>query len=137
MENDLVRKKDLIQFYQHKRMYLFLDEWGFYLLLVLMHHIGISLFILFPVFVYGSIALYTSYKNIDLIESKIVPVQQEIYSYRDLYSLLKLAVNYYNRNRIVLKNVDLVASASTTTIGVVAPATTTSGVVDKESIKET
>lgn len=106
MENDLVRKKDLIQFYKYKRMYLFLDEWGFYLVLVLMHHIGISLFIIFPVLVYGSLALYTSYKNIDLIESKIVPVQQEIYSYRDLYWLLKLAINYYNRNQIVLKNND-------------------------------
>lgn len=103
MENEVIRKKDLIQFYQQKRSYLFLDEWGFYLLLVLMHHVGISLLIIFPVFIYGSIALYTSYKNIDLIESRIVPVQQEIYCYKDIYSLVKFGLDYYYKNKLTFK----------------------------------
>jgi len=103
MENEVIRKKDLIQFYQHKRGYLFLDEWGFYLLLVLMHYVGISLLLIFPIFIYGSIALYTSYKNIDLIESRIVPVQQEIYCYKDIYSLVKFGLDYYNKNKVSFK----------------------------------
>lgn len=91
MDIDNIRKKELIQYYQSKRLFLFLDEWGFYLLLVGMHYFGFSFFLILPIMIYGSIGLYTSYKNLDKIENKIIPLQQDIYAYQDLYALLKLA----------------------------------------------
>jgi len=87
-----VRKKDLIQFYQKKRLFLFLDEWGFYFTMILMHGFGFSMIFTIPIFLYGSIALYTSYKNIDKVESLIVPIDQDLFSYKDLFSLIKYSI---------------------------------------------
>lgn len=86
---DVARTKDLIQFYKSKRLFLFLDEWGFYLLLVGMHYLGFSALLILPILFYGSVGIYTSYKNLDLIEQKIIPLEQEIYAFKDLYSLYK------------------------------------------------
>lgn len=105
MENEVIRKKDLIQFYQKKRLFLYLDEWGFYIFLVAMHCLGISSIIIGPVLIYGSIALYTSYKNLDKIERKIIPIEQDIYAYQDLYSLYRVLQGYYNL-QIQIKNVE-------------------------------
>ena len=87
-----VRKKDLIQYYQKKRLFLFLDEWGFYLTMILMHGFGFSMIFTIPIFLYGSIALYTSYKNIDKLESLIVPIEQDLFAYKDLYALIKYSI---------------------------------------------
>jgi hypothetical protein len=63
---------------------------------------GVSVFFVVPVFVYGSIALYTSYKNIDKIESIIVPVEQDIYAYKDVYSLIKYCTELYDEKKVLL-----------------------------------
>ena len=87
--NSDLRKKDLIAYYRYKRSFLFLDEWGFYILLVLLHLQNVSLFIIMPIMLYGGIGIYTSYKNLETIEAKITGFEQEIYAYNDLYGLVK------------------------------------------------
>jgi hypothetical protein len=107
METQEIRKKDIIQYYQNKRLFLFLDEWGFYFLLVYMHMQSLSALLILPIMIYGGIALYTSYKNISLIESKILDINQEIYAYKDLYALYKWAHPFLQHNlsqRIQLSN---------------------------------
>jgi hypothetical protein len=93
MENE-IRRKDLILFYRTKRFFLFMDEWLFYFLLVFMYHYGFTFFLILPIMIYGSIGIYTSYKNLDLIENKIAPIQQEIYAYQDMYSGYKFVKSW-------------------------------------------
>jgi hypothetical protein len=98
-ETITIRKKDLIQFYKYKRTFLLVDEWSFYLLLVFLHFYGMTLFIITPILFYGSLAIYTSYKNLDKIEKQIVSCDQEIIAVKDGYmlglQLLTQSIDYF------------------------------------------
>lgn len=87
-----LRKKDLILYYRYKRIFLYLDEWGLYVLMSILYLQQVSLLIILPIMLYGGIGIYTSYKNLEMIESKITGIDQEIYAYHDLYSLFKILV---------------------------------------------
>ena len=83
-----IRSKELIKFYQFKRTVLFFDEWGFYLLLISLYKYSYPLWLIFPILFYGGGAIYTSYVNLNKVESEIVDVNQEIYVFKDLISKL-------------------------------------------------
>lgn len=83
-----VSKRDLIKFYNFKRTILFFDEWGFYLLLLSLYKYSYPIWLILPIMFYGGGAIYTSYVNLNKIESEIVDVDQEIYVFKDLISKL-------------------------------------------------
>lgn len=79
---------DLIKFYSFKRTILFFDEWGFYLLLLTLYRYSFPFWLILSILFYGGGAIYTSYVNLNKIESEIVDVDQEIYVFKDLISKL-------------------------------------------------
>lgn len=83
-----ISKRDLIKFYNFKRTILFFDEWGFYLLLISLYKYSYPIWLIFPIMFYGGGAIYTSYVNLNKVESEIVDVDQEIYVFKDLISKL-------------------------------------------------
>jgi hypothetical protein len=83
-----ISNKELIKFYQFKRTVLFFDEWGFYLLLISLYKYSYPFWLLFPILFYGGGAIYTSYVNLNKIETEIIDVDQEIYVFNDLISKL-------------------------------------------------
>lgn len=64
-------KRLLLEMYAIKRRYLFLDEWGFYLIMCMMYVLNIPITWIYLVMIYGGLAIITSYKNIELIENAI------------------------------------------------------------------
>ena len=68
----------LLKYYLIKRIFLFLDEWLFYLVLIYLYNIEIYI-MLPPVLLYGISCIYTSYFNINKIEEKLVHVHQIIW----------------------------------------------------------
>jgi hypothetical protein len=83
-----ISNKELIRFYQFKRTVLFFDEWGFYLLLIALYQYSFPLWLIFPILFYGGGAIFTSYTNLNKVETQIIDVNQEIYVFKDL--LVKL-----------------------------------------------
>ena len=83
-----ITKVDLIRFYTFKRSILFLDEWGFYILLLTLYKYSFPFWLIFSILFYGGGAIYTSYLNLNRIESEIINVNQEIYIFKDLISKL-------------------------------------------------
>jgi len=71
-------EQSLIVYYIVKRSFLFLDEWLFYYALYKLYK-NKYYRMLFSVFLYGISCIYTSYKNIDKIEKRIVTVDQIIW----------------------------------------------------------
>lgn len=68
----------LLTYYLIKRIFLFFDEWLFYL--VLIYLVRKRYFKIVPiVMLYGIACIYTSYTNIDKIEEKIIDVHQIIW----------------------------------------------------------
>lgn len=88
MEQRENRDLDLIKFYSFKRTILFFDEWGFYILLLTLYRYSFPFWLIFSILFYGGGAIYTSYVNLNKIESEIVNVDQEIYVFKDLISKL-------------------------------------------------
>lgn len=68
----------LLKYYLIKRIFLFMDEWLFYLVLyslVYLEFYKISIIIL----LYGLACIYTSYSNLDKLEQKLVGIKQNIF----------------------------------------------------------
>jgi cellulose synthase/poly-beta-1,6-N-acetylglucosamine synthase-like glycosyltransferase len=68
----------LLKYYLMKRIFLFFDEWLFYLFLIYLYNREIYI-MLPPVILYGVSCIYTSYLNINKIEEKLVNVHQLIW----------------------------------------------------------
>lgn len=68
----------LLTYYFMKRIFLFFDEWLFYLVLIYLvrkRYYKITPFVM----AYGIACIYTSYTNIDKIEEKLTNVHQIIW----------------------------------------------------------
>lgn len=61
----------MLRLYRLKRGYLFFDEWGFYLMLLLLHMLKVSPYLQLIIAIYGIGAINTSYRNLALIEDKL------------------------------------------------------------------
>lgn len=68
----------LVVYYTIKRTFIFFDEWLMYYVLYKLY-IKKYYRIMMMVFLYGISCLYTSYKNINKIESKLINVKQIIW----------------------------------------------------------
>lgn len=68
----------ILKYYLIKRIFLFFDEWLFYLLLIYLYNREIYI-MLPPVILYGISCIYTSYSNINRIEEKLVDIHQLIW----------------------------------------------------------
>jgi hypothetical protein len=91
------RTKDIITLYKYKRIFLMIDEWGFYFLLLGLFYTGFPFWLISSILFYGGVAIYTSYKNLDKIESFIVPADQEIHALRDItYASYELGKQIYD-----------------------------------------
>lgn len=99
-----LRKKDLITYYRYKRTFLFVDEWGFYTLLLFLYFYNVSYLLIGSILLYGGTGIYTSYKNLEKLEKYLVSIDQETYLYRDVYELglelSKSIQNYFSQSRI-------------------------------------
>lgn len=68
----------LLTYYLWKRIFLFFDEWLFYL--VLIYLVNRKYYKLTPfIMAYGISCIYTSYTNINRIEEKLVDIHQLIW----------------------------------------------------------
>ena len=96
-----------LTYYTIKRSFLFLDEWLFYIVLYKLYSDG-HYDIMKIVLVYGISCIYTSYKNIDLIESKISNVKQLIWvTDKTPIEYAKTIYNYwYPITKLLLTNED-------------------------------
>lgn len=82
---------NLLIYYIVKRLFLFLDEWLFYYTLYKLVKIGyykLTMIVLF----YGLACIYTSYTNIDRIETNLTGINQIIFLTN--YSLLDCIKNF-------------------------------------------
>lgn len=68
---------DIIVYYFIKRMFLFLDEWLWYLALFLLF-VRKQYYLVIIVLIAGFGCIYTSYHNLDLIEREILLVEQSV-----------------------------------------------------------
>ena len=68
----------LISYYLIKRIFLFVDEWLFYYVLYKLY-MNKMYYIFTGVLIYGSLCIYTSYYNIDLIEHELLVIDQKIF----------------------------------------------------------
>lgn len=68
----------LFTYYLWKRIFLFFDEWLFYVVLIYLFNRGYYKILPF-VMVYGISCIYTSYANINRIEEKLVDIHQLIW----------------------------------------------------------
>ena len=103
MENsNEIRKKDLITFYRYKRTFLLIDEWSFYILLLVLYY-NISAWVILGIMFYGGTGIYTSYKNLEKIEKQIVSIDQDIYLIQDtiheVIRFSKLVMDYFSQRR--------------------------------------
>lgn len=99
MENITDNNKSyLIYFYLIKRLFLFFDEWLFYYILYKLYneHLYIPFVIVLG---YGTLCIYTSYKNIDLLENKIVDIEQSIWITKSPFESIKKLINSMNTKR--------------------------------------
>lgn len=84
----------LLKYYLIKRIFLFFDEWLFYLVLIYIYNREYFI-MLPPVLLYGISCIYTSYFNINKIEEKLVHVHQIIWlSNRPIYYYVYDVVHY-------------------------------------------
>lgn len=70
--------KEITNYYTIKRTFLFFDEWLFYYVLYKLYREKYYRMWL-PVMLYGLSCIYTSYKNIDKIEKRILPIDQIVW----------------------------------------------------------
>lgn len=107
-QQNSTRAKDLITLYRYKRSFLMIDEWGLYFLLIGLFYTGFPMWLISSILLYGGVAIYTSYKNLDKIEQQIVPVDQEIHAFRDLgFATIELAKQfqeYFSQQRQIPSN---------------------------------
>ena len=68
----------LLTYYLWKRIFLFFDEWLFYIVLIYIFNRGYYKILPF-VAAYGISCIYTSYSNINRIEERLVDVHQVIW----------------------------------------------------------
>jgi len=68
---------DLIIFYLIKRIFLFFDEWFFYIMLYILYRKKCYKLIPF-IITFGGICIYTSYVNINMLEKSIIDLPQHI-----------------------------------------------------------
>lgn len=98
-----VSRTELLEFYKYKRIFLFLDEWSFYIMLTMLYMYSFPFLIIGGVLFYGGSALYTSYDNLDKIEKMIVPVEQNIYIFEDkirnIFEFLEQVKDYFSVTR--------------------------------------
>ena len=66
---------EIFYLYLSKRCFVFLDEWLFYILLLYLwfnrKSKNISLYLIFGILIFGSFAIITSYKNLEILERKM------------------------------------------------------------------
>lgn len=55
-----------------RRTFIFLDEWAFYIILAWLYKKRYPFWILIPVLLFGTGALITSYKNLDIVEEPLL-----------------------------------------------------------------
>lgn len=91
--------EQLLYYYLTKRFFLFLDEWGFYLILYKLYKDKYYKIFL-TVLLYGSGCIYTSYTNISKIEKYIFKDDQEFYALNptQLGKLVSLLANKFIKN---------------------------------------
>jgi hypothetical protein len=88
--------KTIMLYYAIKRFFLFLDEWGFYIILYVLykhkyHKINTV------VFLYGAMCIYTSYSNIGKIEKQIFDEEQSLFVVdTPIYNSIKKLISDYN-----------------------------------------
>lgn len=100
-----ISNKELIRFYQFKRTVLFFDEWGFYLLLVALYQYSFPILLILPILFYGGGAIFTSYVNLNKVESEIIKIDQEIYVFKDLFvHLYQLNLEMLQRTFAILSD---------------------------------
>lgn len=80
-----LRSQDLRRIYSIKRFFLFLDEWCFYAILILLHYMKIPPLVVTFVLGYGAMALVTSYKNIGVLENQMLALTQKPGEKKDLH----------------------------------------------------
>ncbi len=74
----MMEMSHLILYYMIKRLFLFLDEWLFYVILYKLYK-GRRYKMLMLVLLYGGGCIYTSYSNISLLERKIIDEDQSFF----------------------------------------------------------
>ena len=82
-------KEIVLRYYTVKRSFLFLDEWLFYYTLYTFYKQGFHKITL-GILIYGLCCIYTSYKNIDKLEEKIISLNQNLFLVPDKYFSEKL-----------------------------------------------
>lgn len=88
----MIDQTNLILYYFIKRLFLFLDEWLFYYTLIRFFtkkYYKTTFFI----FIYGISCIYTSYSNIDKIESNITNSTQIIFLTNNPYEYFNQTIN--------------------------------------------
>lgn len=79
----------LLFFYIIKRLFLFLDEWGWYIVMLYLLKKKSYKSLIF-VFLFGFLCIYTSYHNIEIIEQEILGIEQKVFIIdASLYDYLK------------------------------------------------
>lgn len=103
-DNIDTNKNYLVYFYLIKRLFLFFDEWLFYYVLYKLY--TDRLYVPFTIVLgYGISCIYTSYKNIDLLESKIVDIKQSIWIMKSPLDCIKKLINNWK-----IKEKDIICS---------------------------
>lgn len=96
-------KEELMRFYSSKRTFLFFDEWSFYCLLICLYSFEFPIWLLSLILFYGGSAIYTSYHNLNMIESQIIHIEQKIFILEDsifkLYNFLFQIKDYFSMKR--------------------------------------
>lgn len=96
--------RSVLTYYVVKRSFLFLDEWLFYYALYKLYKNRYFKMMYF-IMAYGISCLYTSYKNIDKIEQRLISIKQTIWltdsSPMELfYHVSEFLIKIYNKRKL-------------------------------------